>query len=100
MVLAEVDRDMGNIADSLERPRFNLFHRGPKTVTLPDGQKIPVVDDVNAFAGELVAEEMENERLKRIQEQQPTQKPVAEQRRPLARIRNMVVGLAGGAVKS
>jgi len=96
MALAEGDRNMENITNSLERPRFSLFHRGPKTVKLPDGQRIPVVDDINALAGELVAEEMRKEEIKRTQREQPA----VEQRRPLAKIRNMVAGLAGGAVKS
>ncbi len=96
MTLVEGDRDMGNITDSSEKPRFSLFHRGdPKMRRLPNGEKIPIVNDINAFTGELVAEEMKREEMERAQGQQP----VGEQRRPLARIRNVVAGLVGEVVK-
>lgn len=95
MALAERDRYMGSISDSSERPRFSLFHHGQKTVKLPDGQRIPVVDDINAFTAKIVVKEMKREETEKVQGQQPT----AEQRRPLARIKNMVTGLAGGVIR-
>lgn len=96
MALAEGDRYMGSISDSTERPRFSLFHRGgPKMRRLPNGEKIPIVTDINAFAAQIVVKEMEREETEKAQGQQP----IAEQRRPLARIRNMVTGLVGGVVR-
>jgi len=99
MAIAEGNRYMGRISDSSERPRFSLFHRRQKTVELPDGQIIPIVDDINAFAAEIVVKEIEEERLKRVQGQQPSREPVAEQG-PLVKVRAMLAGLAGGTVKS
>lgn len=79
-----------------EKPRFSLFHRdGPRMRTLLNGEKIPIIVDINAFAGQLVAEEIKKEEMERTQRQQPA----AERRKPLIKIRNMVAGLAEGVIK-
>ena len=83
---------MGSILDSSEKPRFNLFHRNKKTLTLPTGEKIPIVKDINSFAADMVAEEIKKTQREQIQQ------PVTE-RRPLVRIKSMLAGLTGSTVK-
>ena len=77
--------------DSSKKPRLNLFHRDKKTVTLPTGEKIPVVKDINAYTSNLLEEDM------KAQER----KTVAQNRKPLvSNLKRAVTGIISGAIRS
>jgi hypothetical protein len=93
MALAEGDRCMGNNINSSEHPRFSLFHRGPKTVKLPDGQRIPVVDtDINTFTNDL--------REREEGEQQRQNSPVQERKPLMGGLKRVLTGIVNGTIKS